>query len=422
MKKGILTIASLGLSVLLLAGCGPNQEYKNSNGNANSDKPRKLLVWEDLDSGRGIEEAVERFEKEHDVEIEIVEKAFASQLEALRLDGPSGSGPDIITIPDNQVSLAAKEGLLAELDLSSELISSYTEVSMESQMYNGKYYGIPKATDTNILFFNKDLISEEDLPKTVSEWYDYSKLIVDKNQDNYGLIALWDQFYYAHSLTHGYGAYIFGEKDDGQWNYDDIGLNNNGAIEAGKIIEKFYQNGVFPQGVIGENGITTLDSLFTEGKAAAVISGAWNFRPYEEAGVNYGVTLLPKLDNGKQMGSFLTTKCYNVSSYSKNPELAQEFLEYIAEFDQAKERYGETQEIPPLKELLDDPIITENEKANAIAEQSKVAFNYPHVPEMNEVWLPMDSAYQLIATGKEKPKGALDGAVKTIKAQIEANY
>jgi arabinogalactan oligomer / maltooligosaccharide transport system substrate-binding protein len=421
MKKGILTTAVLGLSALLLIGCGPNQEYENANGGGNSG-PRSLLIWEDLESERGIEEAVERFEQEHDVEIEVVEKAFASQLEALRLDGPSGSGPDIITIPDNQVSIAAKEGLLAELDLSDELKDSFTEVSLESQIYNEKYYGIPKATDTTILFYNKELISEEDLPENISEWYDYSKSIVETNKDQYGLVALWDQFYYAHSIANGHESYIFGENGEGQWNHDDIGLNNEGAIEAGEITGKFYQDGVFPQGIIGENGITVLDSLFTEGKAAAVISGAWNFRPYEDAGINYGVTLLPKLDSGEQMGSFLTTKSYNVSSYSENRELAQEFLEYISEFDQAKERFEATQEIPPLKALLEDPIITGNEKATAIAEQSKVAFNYPNVPEMNEVWDPMDSAYQLIATGEENPKGALDGAVKTIKTQIETNY
>lgn len=420
MKKRTLVMVGLLLSTGILAACGPSGDTTDEKKSGSEEKT--LLIWEDLESKKGLEEAAKRFEEEKGITIEFAEKGLTSQIEALRLDGPSGSGPDIITIPSNQVSAAAREGLLAELDLDSELTNSFTEVAMESQKYEGKYYGVPKATDTTVLFYNRELLSEEDLPQTVSEWYDFSKKFMTDNPGKYGLISVWDQFYYTHSLSEGYGAYIFGENADGTYDFDDIGLNNEGAIEAAEIVQKFYQDGIIPQGVIGENGISALDSLFTEGKAAAVISGAWNFGPYEAAGIDYGVTILPQLDNGKQMGSFLTTKCYNVSSYSENKELAQEFLEYISEFDQAKERFEVMQEIPPLKELLEDPIIKDNEKARAISEQSQIAFSYPTVPEMNEVWLPMDAAFQTIATGKAEPKDALDDAVKIIKTQIETNY
>jgi arabinogalactan oligomer / maltooligosaccharide transport system substrate-binding protein len=421
-KKMLFNIVSVFIIALLLGACGPQKSSTTESDNKDNKKPTKLVIWEDLEKSKGIQSAIEHFEKEKGIEIEVSEKAFASQIEALRLDGPAGNGPDIFTIPDSQLAAATTEGLLAEIKMNDEVESRFTEGSLKASKVDGKYYAIPKATDSTIIFYNKALLKEEDIPKTITEWYDYSKSIVDQGQGKYGLLALFDAIYYAQSILGGYGSYIFGENKDGSWNPDDIGLNNKGALEGAKIIEKFYHDGVLPAGIIGENGIQTLDSLFTEGKAAAVISGAWNFEPYESAGIDYGVIPLPKLDNGEQMKSFNTTKLYNISSYSKNKELAQEFLEYITQYEQAKERFNITQEIPPIIELLEDPEIASNERIGAIAEQSKYSISNPNIAEMNEVWLPMDGALQLIATGDQSPKEAFDYAVETIKAQIATNH
>ncbi|MBJ8056749.1 cyclodextrin-binding protein, partial [Bacillus cereus] len=75
--------------------------------------------------------------------------------------------------------------------------------------------------------------------------------------------------------------YIFKQKNDGSYDVNDIGLNNDGAIEGGKYIQTFFSEGLFPKGIIGEQGINVLNSLFTEKKAAAVISGPWSFGPYK---------------------------------------------------------------------------------------------------------------------------------------------
>ncbi|MDS8922349.1 extracellular solute-binding protein, partial [Streptococcus pneumoniae] len=77
-------------------------------------------------------------------------------------------------------------------------------------------------------------------------------------------------------------------------------------------------------------GINVLESLFTEGKATAIISGPWNVDPFTDAGVNFGMTKLPELDNGENMSSFIGVKSYNVSAYSENAELAEELLVFLA--------------------------------------------------------------------------------------------
>jgi arabinogalactan oligomer/maltooligosaccharide transport system substrate-binding protein len=93
-----------------------------------------------------------------------------------------------------------------------------------------------------------------------------------------------------------------------------------------------------------------------------VINGPWAFQPYEAAGINYGVAPLPTLPDGKPMSSFLGVKGYVVSTWSKDKALAQQFIEFINQPQYVKARYVATGEIPPLKAMIDDPVIKNDEK------------------------------------------------------------
>jgi len=420
-KKYAGIFSTIALSLALVA-CGPQESSGEGSGSneAKTNKEYDLLVWEDIEKAGGIEDAVAKFEEEHDVTVKVVEKAYAQQIEDLRLDGPAGTGPDVLTMPGDQIGTAVTEGLIKELDVPEDVQSIYTEVAMQSQKVDNKVYGLPKAVETTMLYYNKDLVSEEELPTTLDEWYELSKEMTDG--EKYGFLALFDQIYYAQSVLSGYGGYIFGTDENGGFNGSDIGLNNEGSVEGAQYIQKFYKEGLFPAGIIGEQGINVLESLFTEGKAAAIISGPWNIDPFTKAGVNFGVAKLPELANGENMSSFVGVKSYNVSSYSKNAELAEEFVEFVANEENSKTRFEVTKEVPAVQALADDPVVAESEAAQAVAEQSQFAELTPNIPEMNEVWTPADAALQTIATGKAEPKEALDQAVETIQGQIQAKH
>lgn len=414
-------MSGIALSLSLVA-CGPQESSTESTGSNDSSKNKEydLLVWEDIEKGAGIKDAVAKFEEENGVKVKVVEKAYAQQIEDLRMDGPGGTGPDVLTMPGDQIGTAVTEGLIKELNVGEDVQSIYTEVAMKSQMVENKVYGLPKAVETTMLYYNKDLVSEAELPTTLDGWYDYSKKVTDG--ENFGFLALFDQIYYAQSIMSGYGGYIFGADDKGNYDPADIGLNNKGALEGAEYIQKFYKEGLFPAGIIGEQGINVLESLFTEGKAAAVISGPWNIEPFTKAGINFGVTKLPELSNGENMSSFVGVKSYNVSAYSKNAELAEKLVVFLANEENSKARYEVTKEVPAVQALANDPVVAESEAAQAVAEQSQFAELTPNIPEMNEVWTPTDSALQTIATGKAQPKEALEQAVETIKGQIEAKH
>lgn len=378
----------------------------------------ELLVWEDIKKSNGIEDAIKAFEAQYKVKVKIQEMPYAQQIEKLRLDGPAGIGPDVLVIPHDQVGGAVVQGLLSELKVDAKYMDSFTKPAVDAQTYEGKLYGIPKAVETIVLVYNKDI-----LPKAPETFADLIKVSKEQRAANkYGLLAKFDEIYYSYGVVAGMGGYIFGKNANGSLNVNDIGLANQGTIDAVTFLKSFYADGLFPAGIVGETGANAIDSLFTEKKAAAVITGPWAFKPYQDAGVNYGVAPLPTLPNGEHMRSFLGVKGYSVSTYSTQKELAQQFIEFINQPEYAKIRFEKTGEIPPVKSLIDDPVIKGDEKARAVAIQAGYSVPMPSVPEMQEVWTPSNSALQLSVTGKQDVKAALDGAVKTINMQIEANH
>ncbi|CAG8998816.1 MAG: Cyclodextrin-binding protein [Candidatus Celerinatantimonas neptuna] len=378
----------------------------------------KLLVWEDIKKSSGIADAVKAFEQKYSVKVNVLEMPFAQQIEKLRLDGPAGIGPDVLVIPNDQVGGAVIQGLISKLNVTPKYLSQYTTPAVNALNYKNAQYGIPKAVESIVMFYNKKMVNHP--PKTLSEIYKLSEK--ERKEGKYGLLAKFDQVYYAYGVMAGYGGYIFGKNADGSFNFNDIGLNNKGSIQAVKLIKKYFKKGIFPSGIIGSTGLNAIDSMFTEQKAAIVFNGPWAFEPYKNAGVDYGVAPLPLLSNGKHMKSLLGVKGYVVSSYSKNKELALQFIKFINKTKYEKIRFNKTGEIPALKSLLKDPDFTKNKHAIAVAEQAKYATPMPNVPEMQTIWTPINSALQLVATGKQKVKPALDTAVSNIKMQIEVTH
>ncbi|GJL38182.1 cyclodextrin-binding protein [Enterobacter hormaechei] len=377
---------------------------------------KQLNVWEDIKKSVGIQDAVKDFEQKYDVKVNVQEMPYAQQLEKLRLDGPAGIGPDVLVIPNDQLGGAVVQGLLTPLNLDKEKVDAFTPASINAFRLDNTLYGVPKAVETLVLIYNKDLI---DKPlQSLPEWLDYSKK--QREQNKYGLLAKFDQIYYSWGAIGPMGGYLFGKNDKGGFNPKDIGLNKPGAVDAVTFLKKFYSEGVFPSGILGDNGLNAIDSLFTEKKAAAVINGPWAFQPYEAAGVNYGVAPLPNLPDGKPMSSFLGVKGYVVSTWSKDKQLAQQFLEFINQPQYVKTRYIATREIPAQKAMIDDPMIKNDEKASAVAVQAARATAMPGIPEMGEVWGPANAALELSLTGKQEPQAALDAATKQIHMQVEA--
>ncbi len=181
--------------------------------------------------------------------------------------------------------------------------------------------------------YNKEHLDEA--PETFEELYEFSKEFNDG--EKYGFLALWDNYYFAHGILATYDGYVF-KDNGGTLDSSDIGLNNEGAVEGAEYIQKWYEEGLFPEGIIGESGGSTLTGLFEDGRVASKMDGPWSVQGMKDAGIDFGAAPMPKLPNGEYAQTFVGVKSWNVSNHSENKEWATKLITFLANEENSKKR------------------------------------------------------------------------------------
>ncbi|HEU5139533.1 MAG TPA: extracellular solute-binding protein [Bacillales bacterium] len=433
MKKLATVFLALMMVLGVLAACGKDggstgktstkgNEGESSGQSSESDgskidapKPEKLVVWGDKDKEAGIKPALNSFEDKYGIQIELKTLSIADKMrERLRLDGPAGTGPDVLTLPHDQIGQLAVQGLLRPLNVPDSVTSIYTASSIQAETFKGKLYGLPKTVETPVFVYNKEYMEKP--PETFKELWQLSKEL--KGSGKYGFLFLGDNFYYAHAYMAAFGGYVF-KNNGGTLDPTDLGINNEGAVKGAKWIAKWYKQGLFPEGIVGKNGGSALNGLWADGKVASKNDGPWSYAASKDAGLEFGAAPLPKMPNGEYPKTFIGVKGWHVSAFTKHPEWATKLAVWLGNEKNSKIRYKETGEIPPIKSLVDDPLIAENPLSKAVFVQAQRGTPMPNIPAMSQVWAPMADALQVIVTGKSEVKPALDQAAKTIMTNIE---
>lgn len=378
----------------------------------------EITVWEDINKADGIAIAAADFEQEYDAKVNIVELDYVKSLNKLKEIGPAGTSPDILLIPSDQLGAAVDANLLAPMAFATgDNINDYIKDALQTLTINKTIYGYPKSIETLILYYNKDKLNKP--LRNIEDYYNFSKK--QRTNDEYGLIAKFDQLYFTFGSLYAYGSYIFNRDQTGAFNVKDMGLANKGAIDAITYLKKFFINDVIPKEILNDDGIQVMDKLFIEQKAAAVINGPWASDSYTKAGINFDVAPLPTMANGENMSSLLGVRSYVISKWSKQKELAEKFIQYINQPQYAAIRFNKIHEIPALNSLIMTSTIIRNKTANAVSTQAIRSVPMPSVPQIDLVWNHYDAALESALTGAQDVKEALEGAVKKIKTDI-SNY
>lgn len=374
-----------------------------------------LVVWEDLGKSHGIEQAVAQFEKENNCKVILKDSDYVGHLDAYEKAVKDGSQiPDIVMLPADRAGSAAKKGLISPLPFMKNEEIKYLDSAVSAFTYKGDIYAVPRSMETMVVYYNQDLIKYP-----FEHFEDYYKLSKElKSQGKYGIIGKWDFIYFAYGFLRGYDAYIFGKNADGALNPKDLGIASDNAVKAADYLAQVCKD-ILPQSVLGIDGFAEIENLFNTGKAAAVITGPWELETFAKSGINYGVAPLPRLPNGKFMTPFLGFRGYAITQKSSNKALAEKFLKFINQPKYALKRYQEILELPPIHEILTDPLINNDDFANAIAVQALNAEPTPSIPEMALVWEPMNTAISDIVTGIASSKNALAKAKHQILDAID---
>ena len=164
--------------------------------------PEKLIIWADQGEVPTFEKIAAKFTERTGIVVEFQEVGMLDQRQKLALDGPAGKGPDVFTTPHDLIGQMAIMGLVEPLNVSKDVVAQFTPASIQALTFDGDLYGLPWATESTALYYNKDIFPE--IPDTFEELLEMAKKAT--TGDQYGLLFDIGDFYFSHAFSLPKGA------------------------------------------------------------------------------------------------------------------------------------------------------------------------------------------------------------------------
>ncbi|MFW5786755.1 MAG: sugar ABC transporter substrate-binding protein [Halanaerobiales bacterium] len=378
-------------------------------GLASASTKGELLIWADEERAELMEDLGEEFEEDFGIPVSISEVPFGDIRDNMRVEAPSGEGPDIIVGAHDWVGELVNNGLIASIDLDDKK-DDFMPVALDAFSWEEEVYGLPYTIESVGLIYNKDMVSEP--PENFEEFEEIIKNITDEDEEVYGFALPQPDPYHTFPFMSATGGYVFGRDENDVLDPTDIGLNNEGAVTGLEKLAKLYRDDLVPY-----LDFQSMSELFSQERLAMMITGPWELANIREAGINYGFTQIPKID-GNEAKPFVGVQGFMISEFSENKMLARTFLmDYIATKDTMTKLY-EIDNRPPVYEPATE-VAEEDEDTLGVLESAEAGTPMPNIPEMNAVWESWENALEVTLSQDEDVKDALDNAVEQIEEAIE---
>ena len=392
-KKIMLSMLVVLTTAGMLSGCG-------NLGTADS----KLVIWTNMSvEVDTIQQYADEWGEQNGYEVEVIHQSPSVQQFAQAVK--SSSGPDaVVGIPNDQLADYVNAGLTAEVPQNLYTDSDFSDAAIPACYVDGKRYAAPLSVETTALFYNTDMVSE--IPATWEE-------LVEQAVDNGGVQFDATSIYYDLGFVRACGGYIFDYKD-GAYDTSDIGLANEGSVEAyGFINDLCNQYNLLTADVTAD----IARSNFQNGKCAYYIGGPWDIDGFTSAGTPFAISEMPTF-NGQPFVTPVGTQVSFVSNSSNNQEQAWNFIQYLIE-NGALGMYESGDRIPA--KLADQQLdeIQSNEYTQAFIAQIQNGEPMPTVSEMGQLWTIHTNNIRSMWAGEQTPQEATDNMVTQLKEAIE---
>lgn len=433
-KLGSLFIVMV-MMLLMMSACGPRPdsgapatEEPAAQGEANEtasgggaagdeelvpEPGAKLVIWEGPEQKEFLEAMAQEFTAKYDIPVEIQEIGSGEQMAKVKTDGPAGLGADIMVLPHDHLGEAVAAGLVMPNDFYAEdTMNNFAPAAVEAVSLDGIIYGYPRNMETYLLYYNKDLVKEEDL----ASWDSiiaFAKKYNDAKNNKFGFLYEVNNFYYNYAFMAGNGAYVFGKNGTDP---ADIGLGTPEAVEALQFYQSLHE--AIPIKAADASG-DVKTSLFQTGKLPINMDGIWQLGNFtkEKLGFEVGAVPLPPMPNGKAPKPFLGVKAYFVSTFSEYPNAAKLFIHHVTSQEAMVKNYELSGIIPARNGMENEPAIQANPNALAFLEQFKNVEAMPYIIEMRSVWGPLTATLEPIWDGGNV-EAILKKAVEDVKTAI----
>ena len=380
------------MAVGTLTGCGAGKTDS------------KIVIWTNMSvEVDTLQKCADEWGEKNGYEVEVLHQSPSVQQFAQAVK--SASGPDaVVGIPNDQLADYVNAGLVAEAPQELYADSDFSDAAIQACYVDGKRYAAPLSVETTALFYNTELVS-----KVSSTWEE----LVEQAAQNGGVQFDATSIYYDLGFVRACGGYIFQYKD-GAYDTSDIGLANEGAVEAYEFIDA----------LCNEYNLITADvtadiarSNFQNGKCAYYIGGPWDIDGFTSAQTPFAISEMPTF-HGQSFVTPVGTQVSFVSNNSDKQEQVWNFIQYLIE-NGALDLYEAGDRIPA--RLADQELaeIQSNEYAQAFIAQINNGEPMPTVSEMGQLWSIHTNNIRSMWSGEQTAQQAADNMVSQLKEAIE---
>jgi multiple sugar transport system substrate-binding protein len=327
-------------ALALAAGCSSSDT--SSNVSKSSGEKVTLTLWGTYGNGGNkaqtsvlSQQILPAFEKAHpNITVKYVDIPYDSLLQKLTTSAAGGELPDLVRSDIGWVAKFADLGVYAQLDGKmkdfDQLAAADYPGTVAANMWKGHYYGLPLDTNTRVLISNPDVLKKAGL-STPPASFDDVKALADKLSGK-GAAAFADgglqQWNILPWIWSGGGA-ITDDKVTKATGY----LDSQQSVAAVQMLVDLYKEGQIPNLIIGNKGATSTSDGLPTGKYATILDGPWMqgiwSSQYPKAQPEY--SQVPAGPGGSV--SVVGGESINLTTSSKNPEAAYEFIRFTQSAD-----------------------------------------------------------------------------------------
>lgn len=385
--------------------------------------PLRMQVWHQMQptDREVLERAVKSWDARHpEVTVTVLYKETEELRTTYQTAALAGLGPELIFGPSDQVGPLTIMGFIQPLEdfFSEAELAEFDTACLVN--FRGHLFQVADRIGNHLtLIYNKRLLPEP--PKNSDELIRLGRELT-KDIDGDGRIDQWalvwnytEPFFFIPFLG-GFGGWVMDEEGNPT-------LNTPEAVRAFAFV-KYLRDSV--RMIPPESDYNSADVLFKEQRAAMLINGPWSWGGYAEAGVDFGLTRIPKItETGLWPAPMVSPVGYSINANAKGKrlELAADLLRFLLSVEVELEYVKASSIIPSKLAAREDSIFTSDPLMEGAVAQLEVGRPMPIVPELRAIWDAMRPSYQLVLSGTISPAEAArrmqDEAIRKIQEMNE---
>ncbi|RKD28898.1 extracellular solute-binding protein [Lacrimispora algidixylanolytica] len=382
MKKKMALILCIAMAAMCLSGCSKNTESFATK-QESKESLTTIRIWHDGDKAimQMMEHRLNEALSDNGITVKFEQKSgLTDQIKLYESD--EVNGPDMYMYAHDSLGMFVEMGALAPLAdvIDKKVYADMLPMTLKAGNYKDSQYLMPVYFETLLFIYNKDLW-EGEVPSTTDELYSYMKNHTDITKGTYALVNQHSTAYNVAPFINGFGGFIMNEQAK-------PGLSDEKTKEAVEYHKKFAD-------LEADGDYNTVNALFNEGKAAAIIGGPWLIAGVKEAKINYGIKSLSDftLPNGNALAPYSGVQGIGVMKHAAEAkkDAVAKVLEEIANPEIGIDLAENSGCAPANQKSYESKTVANDEMIAAMRRTADTAQPMPNIPQMSVMWGPTES-------------------------------